>query len=173
MFLVKKNWQIPVRSLPSEEVEQVEESAARAFHSVFGSRPGHTARVPLSHDLKERWRKQATTQTDYEAYIVDFLTEGVAFVPDDKNKKWAWAINPSTYVLLLYTFVLLSTSWALTSFSVDFANSWLVSMIGRILGQQLARRLGVDHRSSFLPYCYVTLKSKCWQGPVRVRKSWS
>ena len=47
-------------------------------------------------------------------------------------------------------------------------NRWLCGFLVRVLGSGLAARLGVNCKAWLLPFCYVTVKSKCWQGAVRV-----
>lgn len=170
MFLVKKNWRIPVRTSPEVELELCHHSASDVCKGVFGRPPSTFSSCTIPAALKKKWQVERATSTDYEDFVADFSAAEVSFVPDDKNKKWAWAINPATYQLLLCTFACLSSSWALTSLPEDVANRWLVSMLGRILGTVLSKRLGVMPGIFLLPYCYITLKSKCWQGPVRTCK---
>ena len=55
-------------------------------------------------------------------------------------------------------------------FPSDVANQWLCSMLYRVLGKKLFRRLGLGQMLWLLPYCYISIKSKCWHGPVHVCK---
>ena len=140
MFLVKKNWRIPVRTSPEVELELCHHSASDVCKGVFGRPPSTFSSCTIPAALKKKWQVERATSTDYEDFVADFSAAEVSFVPDDKNKKWAWAINPATYQLLVCTFACLSSSWALTSLPEDVANRWLVSMLGRILGTVLSPR---------------------------------
>jgi len=70
--------------------------------------------------------------------------------------------NPATYQLLLCTFAFLSSSWVLTLLTPDIANTWLVSMLCRVFGNELSHRLGVDRGDFLLRYRCVSCEFKAW-----------
>ena len=100
-----KAFMYTVRSSPSAELKECQESAANAFHFIFGNPPRQVSQAPISAELKRRWNAQNVSQTSYDKYVAGLVSDEVAFVPDDKNKKWARAKKtlPHTnccYVLL-------------------------------------------------------------------------
>ena len=171
MTLINKNWQVPKRSSPHEEVRTCQDAVIAALRSkhVFVKQTGCSLK-PQIHSQR-RWQSERDTNEQYLAYTKDlYIPPRFTAAPDDKNKKWAWTMPSCSYVNLLAAFALSCTSWYLMAVDAADANRWLRDFLQRVLGSGLAARLGVNCNAWLLPLCYVTVKSKCWQGPVRVCK---
>ena len=130
MTLVRRNFCIPVRLPPEAEVQACEEASAAAFKEIFHCRPPLVPPVPVPAALKQKWREHVKTTRDYDEYVSEFRADHAVFVPDDKNKKWAWAIRPETYQLLLCTFAMLSASWVITSLPMLQISGFVLCYIG-------------------------------------------
>ena len=169
MSQIKKNWQVPKRCSPYQEMNACQDAVFAALRNKH---------VPLRHSrysfkprfhTQRRWQSEKDTMVQYLDYTKD-LHIPLAFTaaPDDKNKKWAWTMPSCTYVNLMAAFALSCTSWYLMAADAADTNRWLCGFLVRVLGSGLAARLGVNCKAWLLPFCYVTVKSKCWQGAVRV-----
>ena len=170
MRCIERNWRVEERLTPDEEL-------AKCFRQVDALFPGQRSKSGSVHPasyppaLRRHWQSKRDTQDQYEEYTRCFNEHGIAdpaIIPDDKNNKYAWVLPKLAYVLLLASFALCTPSWRITSLTEDLANAWIISMLMRVLGAPLASKLGVRAASSVLPYCYVTIKSKCWSNGVRV-----
>ena len=172
MYCIDQNWRVTERTSFRSQIGmclgQVEEVFARGSAASFRDIP---LKVPLR--LHAQWQHQRDTHAAYQSYTAAFQNHGVsdpALIPDDKNKKFAWAMPKPVYARLVASFALIATSWSLTALTAESANVWLLSLLCQVLGQSMVSKLGIRATSWVLPYCYVTIKSKCWFGGVRVCK---
>ena len=172
MKRIEKNWRVEERIPANAEVSACLEQVDNSFKAFdIHGKVKNTAPIPFG--MKRRWASQADTQVKYENYTSAFKDHGFstpALIPDDKCKKFAWAMAHNTYITLLLSFTLAAATWSLTSLSLHEANQWIVCMLIRILGKPLARRLRVSKNSFLLPYTYVTIKAKCWAHGVKICK---
>ena len=172
MKRIEKNWRVEERIPANAEVSACLEQVDNSF-KAFDIHGKVKNTVPIPFGMKRRWASQADTQVKYENYTSAFKDHGFstpALIPDDKCKKFAWAMAHNTYITLLLSFTLAAATWSLTSLSLHEANQWIVCMLIRILGKPLARRLRVSKNSFLLPYTYVTIKAKCWAHGVKICK---
>ena len=109
---------------------------------------------------------QRLQQTDhvYKSYTKDLEhhLKRSAVVPDDKSKRTAWVMSRFAYQVLCLVFVVFSSSWSFVSFSRRTANELLLERMKSVLPRHVADQLGLLSNPWVLPYCYVTIKEKCW-----------
>ena len=169
MYCIDQNWRVTERVSFASQVGmclgQVDEAFGASSTATIQSIPH---KIPVR--LHAHWQHVRDTQATYESYTAAFQNHGIpdpALIPDDKNKKFAWAMPKPVYSRLVASFALITTSWCLTTLTAESANGWLLSLLCQVLGQSLASKLGLRAASWLLPLCYITIKGKCWFGGVR------
>ena len=84
----------------------------------------------------------------------------------DKQKQFKWKVPLATYFLMMAWFV--SASATTADISVNDANSWCVALLTVFIPVSLHRQFGVRRQNWLLPYCYASIKAKCFQAGRRV-----
>ena len=155
--LVKRIFHVPVRPSPSAEI------SSQAFRFNFGNPPRQVSQAPISTESKRRWNEQNVTQSSYDKYVARPVSDEVAFVLLFLMIKHKVGMgNKLCHIPDAAMYFCSDIAHA------DIADTWLVSTLCFVLGNELSHRLGVVRGDFLLPFCYVTLYSKFWQGPVRL-----
>ena len=136
---------------------------AKAQRELFSSRAYTLAasRLDMSH-------------VEFTTYTHDMrCDDSLVRVPDDKDRACMWLIPPACYVAMLLMYAILAPTWKQCPLSVQEANVITALTLLRIVPEGLHRWLQLDADIMWLPYVYVTVKSKCYGGTGRVcRKLW-
>ena len=123
MSQIKKNWQVPKRCSPYQEMNVCQDAVFAALRNKH---------VPLRHSrysfkprfhthTQRRWQSEKDTMVQYLDYTKD-LHIPLAFTaaPDDKNKKWAWTMPSCTYVNLMVSLAFALAFGFTSAFRADF-----------------------------------------------------
>lgn len=171
MRLVEKVWDIPRRPTCNEDVELALKYVRRfCFDFELGpAQPVATKSITCLLDGDAEYQKERrmfkATSCEYDTYVADmsFDPHCDALVPDDKQKKFMWILPCVCYMWFLSYFARLAPTWRVTKLSCDQANQWCWSVLDSVLTLRLKLFLGFAKYTWVLPYCYGTVKSKCFR----------
>lgn len=115
-----------------------------------------------------------SSSEQYLVYTRDLRADAALVrVPDDKDRTSLWLVPPACYTVLLLVYSLLAPTWKACSFSVQEANLIVALILLRIIPPRLHKWLQLDSDVMWLPYVYMTVKSKCYGPTGRVcQKLW-
>ena len=95
---------------------------------------------------------------------------GHILCPDDKVRQFKWLVPMSVYFLMMMWFVMVSSNWTSTCLEASEANAWCAAVLVKFVPAALHKQFGIRPGQWFLPYCYCSIKAKCFgQGLHRVR----
>ena len=76
------------------------------------------------------------------------------------------------YSVALYLLHVAHT-WTLLTVDVEAASAALCRRLLENLGDDLFKRVGLSMQFLLVPYVYGTMKSKCWNGGVKICQKWA
>ena len=106
--------------------------------------------------------RQAAYSEEYELCYRETLGKGMVRVADDKDKNRMWLIQRTTYSVLLYCYAVCCQTWAFTRMSKSVAEETVLLGLRSLVPVHLQLWLGVRVAGAWLPYVYMTIKSKCY-----------
>ena len=102
------------------------------------------------------------SHVEFATYTHDMrCDDSLVRVPDDKDRACMWLIPPVCYATMLLMYAILAPTWKQCPLSVQEANVITALTLLRIVPEGLHRWLQLDADVMWLPYVYVTVKSKC------------
>ena len=130
--------------------------------------PRMKADVQTDPCVRAAFQLEASTRQEYEDYCRPLQEKSTHVrVLDDKDKKKWWRIEPQTYQVLLLAYAVCCGTWHLCNMPQDEANSLVSLMLVACVPVRLHRFLGLHLPATWVPYAYVTVKSKCYGNGFR------
>lgn len=167
---VECNWKVPLQPTPQADIAAVKRSLAEwakkfawpgTHKQVCGKAAAKLRCSRKWQELHATWQNQ---RARYLAHTCQFSGPGLIICPDDKIKQYKWKVPVQSYFLMMAWFVCVSTSWHATSITPTEANAWCLTVLLTFVPRALHRHLGLRPGRWVLPYCYTSIKDKCFQG---------
>ena len=128
-----------------------------------------SAVLRTSPALQSATAREELSHASYVEYTRELRARPTSLrIPDDKDRKAVWHVSADTYLVLMMCYALLSPTWSLTALDADHANLLVMLTLLRVVPSKLHRWLKLDSQTVWLPYAYVTIKSKCYTAAGRV-----
>ena len=169
--LIEKVWDVPRRPSANEDKKQAKKHACDICSAlkldlapfVLDRHVDTLLQTDCTYQ-KEQGLFMATAH-EYDRYTCDMVFDSSeeVLVPDDKNKKYMWILPFTCYIWFLSYFANIAIKWRLTRLTCEQADSWCWSVLDCLLNDRLKAFLGFGRYARVLPYCYGTIKSKCFQ----------
>ena len=170
---VECNWDVPRRTSEQEDTRLIAVAIGKWLRKCRVPDP-ISWRAAAASRLKRAgaWlRETAHWHRSAAQYAADTgkLSWGAQEIicPDDKCKQYRWIMPAHVYFLMLLHYVIVADTWWLTEWSTDEANQWCVLLLLHLVPERLCCYLGIRAWACFLPYCYCSLKPKCFISGAR------
>lgn len=171
---VETNWRVPMPSTREDDLSSVKQ-CLRGWCGAFLSPKvaktcrGHAARQLEATRAWKMHRQRVVALTAEHEHIFSQFSAGKQEVicPDDKMKQYKWIVPKKTYFLMMAFFVCVSSAWCAVDMSVEEAQAWCVALLTAFVPARLRRQFGVVPGRWFLPYCYNSMKPKCFSNGRR------
>lgn len=168
LTLVSKVWDVPRRPSVAEDAASASAAGKELCAQLHLGVPEvglFSGMLALDATYQRERRFFSATACDYHRYTSDMVFDPTSEVlaPDDKQKKFMWLMPRVVYLWFLWFFATLAPAWRLTQLSVADANSWCYSVLDCLLTDRLKVFLAFRRYTRVVPYCYATVKSKCFR----------
>ena len=172
---VEANWKVPVQTTEAEDVAAVKKCLWGWCSAFLLPQSGKICRRRAAQSLQrhQAWlthRKNLEfCKPDYNIVSSQFSHSKTEVVcPDDKVKQYKWIVLEVVYFLMAAYFVCVSSTWQAVNMSVAEAQAWFNALLTVFVPTRLKRAFGVLPGREFLPYCYNSIKAKCFLNGRRV-----
>ncbi|CAL1165520.1 unnamed protein product [Cladocopium goreaui] len=171
---VETNWRVPMPSMREDDLSSVKQ-CLRGWCGAFLSPKvaktcrGHAARqLEATRAWKMHHQRVGALTAEHEHIFSQFSAgKQEVICPDDKMKQYKWIVPKKTYFLMMAFFVCVSSAWCAVDMSVEEAQAWCVALLTAFVPARLRRQFGVVPGRWFLPYCYNSMKPKCFSNGRR------
>eukprot|EP00435_Cladocopium_sp_Y103_P037765 s963_g10.t1 len=166
---VETNWKVPVPTTQEDDLASVKQCLrgwCTAFLVPKASKAcrGYAARRLQSTTAWRRHRRQVDEVLLSHGKILRGFQSSKQEVicPDDKVKQYKWVVPRASYFLMAAYFVSVSSAWCAVSMTVAEAQAWCAALLAVFVPERLRRQFGIMPGKWFLPYCYNSIKPKCF-----------
>ena len=109
------------------------------------------------------------TEAQYDWFAGELVSgTNKVYVPDDKEKTRMWEVDPACYHALLLCYTVCSATWTLSSLTLHEATLHVQLVLRTLVPSCLHDWLGVGLPCAWVPYMYLTIKSKCYSSGARL-----
>ena len=135
----------------------------------LASQAGLTSCVSSHVAVQSSLARDILTKAQYDSFAGELLSgTTIVRVPDDKDKARMWKVDLTCYHALLLCYTVCSATWTLSSLMPHDATLLIQLVLRTLVPYCLHDWLGVGLPCAWVPYMYVTIKSKCYSTGARL-----
>ena len=135
----------------------------------LASQAGLTSCVSSHVAVQSSLARDRLTKAQYDSFAGELLSgTTIVRVPDDKDKARMWKVDLTCYHALLLCYTVCSATWTLSSLMPHDATLLIQLVLRTLVPYCLHDWLGVGLPCAWVPYMYVTIKSKCYSTGARL-----